>query len=52
MTDKNESLNQGNIVIFQTGNGDTKIDVRFADGRVWLTQAQLVETVWKSHTEL
>lgn len=34
---------QGEIVIYQTDNGDTKIDVRFVDDTVWLTQAQLCE---------
>ena len=35
------SNNQGEIVIYQTDDGDTKIDVRFIDETVWLTQAQL-----------
>ena len=35
--------NQGDIVIYQTDDGDTKIDVRFVDETVWLTQAQLCE---------
>lgn len=46
MTDKKNpspSENQGNIVIYQTENGGTKIDVRFVDETVWLTQAQLCE---------
>ena len=38
-----EVINQGNIVIYQTENGSTKIDVRFVDDTVWLTQAQLCE---------
>ena len=33
----------GEIVIYQTENGQTKIDVRFEDETVWLTQAQLVD---------
>lgn len=33
----------GEIVIYQTKNGQTKIDVRFEDETVWLTQAQLVD---------
>ena len=33
---------QGDIVIYQTEDGNTKIDVRFVDETVWLTQAQLV----------
>ena len=34
---------RGDIVIYQAGDGSTKIDVRFADETVWLTQAQLCE---------
>lgn len=34
---------QGEIVIYQTDGGDTRIDVRFVDETVWLTQAQLCE---------
>lgn len=33
----------GEIVIYQTDDGQTNIDVRFEDETVWLTQAQLVE---------
>lgn len=38
-----ENQNKGDIVIYQTKDGLTKIDVRFEDETVWLTQAQLVE---------
>ena len=38
-----EMINQGDIIIYQAENGDTKIDVRFVDDTVWLTQAQLCE---------
>ena len=34
---------QGDIIIYQTEDGVTKIDVRFVDETVWLTQAQLVQ---------
>ncbi len=34
---------QGEIVIYQSENGKTKIDVRMENENVWLTQAQLVE---------
>ncbi len=40
--DKNTPDNQGEIVIYQTDEGTTKIDVRFVDETVWLTQTQLV----------
>jgi len=38
-----ESLNiiRSEIIIYQTDDGQTKIDVKFADETVWLTQAQL-----------
>ena len=35
--------NQGNIVIYQTEDGHTRIEVKMEDETVWLTQAQLVE---------
>lgn len=35
--------NKGDIVIYQSESGKTKIDVRFQDETVWLTQAQLCE---------
>lgn len=35
--------NQGDIVIYQTEGGDTKIDVHFVDETVWLTQQQMAE---------
>lgn len=37
LTDKN------NIIIYQDDNGVTKVNVRFADADVWLTQQQLAE---------
>lgn len=41
MNDSNEKPN-GEIIIYQTGEGKPRIDVRFVDQNVWLTQAQLV----------
>lgn len=35
--------NKGEIIIYQTDDGNTKIDVRFEDETVWLTQQQLCE---------
>ena len=35
--------NFGNIVIYQTEDGLTKLDVRMEEDTVWLTQEQLVE---------
>ncbi len=42
-TINNQVDSQGDIVIYQAENGETKIDVRFVDDTVWLTQAQLCE---------
>ena len=40
-----DSLNiiRSEIIIYQTDDGQTKIDVKFADETVWLTQAQLCD---------
>ncbi|MDE7266698.1 MAG: virulence RhuM family protein [Lachnospiraceae bacterium] len=46
----NES--QGEIVIYQTEDGETKIDVRFVDETVWLTQAQLCELYQTSKSNI
>lgn len=35
--------NQSQIVIYQTENGETKLDVRFQDETVWLTQKLMAE---------
>ena len=55
MTDKDTlstNENQGEIVIYQTDDGDTKIDVRFVDETVWLTQAQLCELYQTSKSNI
>ena len=35
--------NKGEVIIYQTDDGLTHIDVRLEDETVWLTQAQLCE---------
>ncbi|MDO5576956.1 MAG: RhuM family protein [Fibrobacter sp.] len=40
---KQDTGNSGEIIIYQTEDGNTKVDVRFVDETVWLTQAQLVD---------
>ena len=35
--------NEHKILIYQDDNGITKVNVRFSDEDVWLTQAQLAE---------
>ena len=44
--------NQGDIVIYQTEDGDTKIDVRFVDETVGLTQQQMAELFQSSRTNI
>lgn len=44
--------NQGDIIIYQTEDGDTKIDVRFVDETVWLTQQQMAELFQSSRTNI
>ncbi|MBR1863278.1 MAG: virulence RhuM family protein, partial [Ruminococcus sp.] len=43
---------QGDIIIYQNDNGDTKIDVRFVDETVWLTQQQMAELFQSSRTNI
>ena len=43
---------QGEVVIYQTDDGETKIDVRFVDETVWLTQAQLVDLFQSSKANI
>lgn len=55
MTDNknvNTNKNQGEIVIYQTDNGATKIDVRFVDETVWLTQQQMAELFKSSRSNI
>jgi len=42
-TDKSEFMEENKIVIYQTEDGQTQIDVRLDNDTVWLTQAQMVE---------
>ncbi|MBQ8120305.1 MAG: virulence RhuM family protein [Ruminococcus sp.] len=43
---------QGEVIIYQTDEGDTKIDVRFVDESVWLTQQQMAELFQSSRTNI
>lgn len=38
------------IVIYQTNDGETSIDVKFQDETVWLSQAQMAELFQKDRT--
>jgi hypothetical protein len=40
--------NNSQIIIYQTESGETKLDVRFENETVWLTQMQLCELFDKS----
>lgn len=44
--------NQGNLVIYQSDDGETKIDVRFVDETVWLTQQQLCDLYQTSKSNI
>ncbi|MDE6762245.1 MAG: virulence RhuM family protein [Oscillospiraceae bacterium] len=44
--------NKGEIIIYQTDDGSTKIDVRFEDETVWLTQQQMAELFQTSRTNV
>ena len=37
------SMDRGEIIIYQTADGETRLDVRMENDSVWLTQAQMVE---------
>jgi hypothetical protein len=41
-------LPDGQVIIYQTDSGETKIDFRFKDETVWLTQLQLCALFDKS----
>jgi hypothetical protein len=43
MSTGNESQAKGEIILFQSNDGQTKIQVRFEDKSVWLTQASIAE---------
>lgn len=49
MADKNIEMPNSEIIIYQTDDGETKIDVKMEDETVWLTQAQIVELYQASH---
>ena len=51
---KKDKLNnsESEIIIYQTEDGHTKIDVKFVDETVWLTQAQLCELYHTSKSNI
>ena len=54
MEDKKGSFDTvgSEILIYQTDDGHTKIDVKFEDETVWLTQAQLCELYQTSKSNI
>lgn len=43
-------MNTGEIIIYQTPDGQTELDVRLSDDTIWLTQAQMVELFSRDRT--
>ncbi len=43
-------MNKGEIVIYQTSDGNTQLDVQLENETVWLTQAQMVELFGRDRT--
>lgn len=43
MASEEKVPSQGDIIIYQTEDGNTKIDVRFENETVWLTLSQIAE---------
>jgi hypothetical protein len=41
-----------NVLIYQNENGNIKVDVRFEDGSVWLSQAQICELFGKAKSTI
>lgn len=52
MSNVQNNQNLGEIVVYQTENGVTKIDVRFQDETVWLTQQQMADLFQSSRTNI
>lgn len=47
---KKQANNQSQFIIYQTENGETKLDVRFQDETVWLTQ-QLMSQLFQTSSD-
>ena len=43
---------QDNIIIYQSQDGQIKVDVRFEDETVWLTQAQMCDLFGESKSTI
>jgi hypothetical protein len=50
---KMKKMNENNqIIIYQTEDGQTRVDVRMENETVWLTQAQMAELFKSSRTNI
>ena len=49
---KSEFMEENKIVIYQTDDGQTRIDVRLENDTVWLTQAQMAELFQTNRTSI
>ncbi len=52
MNNQENMEQKSNIIIYTTEDGHTKIDVKFEDETVWLTQAQLCELYQTSKSNI
>lgn len=52
MNEQNNVENKSEIIIYQTDDGQTQIDVKFESETVWLTQAQMAELFQSSRTNI
>ena len=52
MIDNESKKTQGEIIIYQSDDGNTKIDVKMQDETVWLTQQQMAELFQTSRTNV
>ena len=49
---KSEFMEESKIVIYQTEDGQTQINVRLENDTVWLTQAQMAELFQTDRTSI
>lgn len=47
-----ESQKMSQMLIYQNENGDIKVDVRFEDNSIWLSQAQICELFDKAKSTI
>jgi len=47
-----QGTDESKIIIYQTGDGNTKIETRLEDETVWLTQAQMAELFQKKRVTI